>query len=199
MTQATYDKFLADFRKKHAKPVPKPKPIRPLNPLSDYWYGSDRCEGEARLAKIAYFSSDKHEKQAVAENGTKITLGDDGATEDMVDLIGGQWHIQNNFDYSKIVRVRDKDMVLMDKLPRKEDNRFEYWNAKLVGYNCFGPFLSKGNNPDYIVAKYETDNGPLWGYGKTLEEARAFLGLKLFDEYKDIIHIIANRNKLKQK
>lgn len=199
MTQATHDKFLADFRKKYGKSTPKPQPVRPLNPMSDYWYGTDRCEGEARLAKIAYFSSDKHEKQAIAEDGTKITLGDDGATEDLVDLIGGIWHIQNNFDYSKIVRVRDKDMILMDKLSRKEDNRFEYWNAKHVGYNCFGPFVSKTKDADYIVAKYETDDGPFWGYGKTLEEARAYLGLKLFDEYKDIIHVIACRNKSRKK
>lgn len=199
MTQATYDKLLDDFRKKHAKRVPTPKPDRPLNPLSDYWCGTDRCEGEARLAKLVYFANDKREKKAIAEDGRLITLGDDGAMEEDVDLIGGQWHIQNNFDYSKIVHVRDKDMILMGKLPRKENTNFEYWNAKLVGYNCFGPFVSKGNNPDYIVAKYETDNGPLWGYGKTLEEARAFLGLKLFDEYKDIIHLIACRNKIRKK
>lgn len=199
MTQETWNETLREFRKKHAQPKPKQKKDRPLNPLSDYLYGKDRCESEARLVKIACFANDVREKQAIAEDGRLITLGDDGAEDKDVDLINGQWHIQNTFDYEKITRVRDKDMILMEKLNRVEDTRFEYWTAKHVGYNCFGPFVSTSTTYDYIVAKYRTDKGPRWGYGHTIEEARAYLGLKLYDEFKDVIHVIANRNKLKRK
>ena len=199
MTQATVNETVRAFRKKFAKPKPKRKKDRPLNPLSDYWYRTDRCEDEARIVKLAYFANDVREKQAIAEDGRLITLGDDGAEDKDVDLINGQWHIQNDFDYEKIKRIRDKDMVLIEKLPRKENTLFEYWSAKVVGYNCFGPYINSSKEPDYIVAKYKTDNGALWGYGKTIEEARAFLGLKLYDEYKEIIHHIACRNKLRKK
>ena len=175
---------------------------RPLNPLADYWLdknGNRVSQAEANIAKNALFCADIHEKQAFAEDGTSVTLGADGATADCVDFVSGIWRIQNNFNYSKIVRVRDKDMILIDKLNRKENTNFEYWTAKIITYNCFGPFVFKGQKPDCIVAKYETDNGALWGYGATIESARAFLGLKLFDEYKEIIHAIACRNKLKNK
>jgi hypothetical protein len=199
MTQKTYEESLRNFREKHAKPVPKRKPERPLNPLSDYWVAKDgtrRSAGEADMIKIGRFFNDVYKVKAVAENRSDITLGKYGAKIEQVDCINGIWHIQNKFPH-EITRVRDKDMVLIKKLNRIEDTKFEYWSAKLVGYNCFGPFISKDNTYDYIVAKYETDNGALWGYGKTLEAARAYLGLKLYDEYKEIIHQIACRNKLK--
>ena len=174
-----------------------------LNPMSDFLKDKDGNpipEGEARITKMAIFCTDEvNGIKAIAENGKHITLGKSGAKLEQVDRINGQWHIQNHFDCSKITRVRDKDMVLIKKLDRTETTNFEFWSAKSVGYNCFGPFVSKGDDYDYIVAKYETDNGAMWGYGKTLESARAFLGLKLFDEYKDIIHVIANRNRLKRK
>ena len=199
MTQATWNETLREFRKKHAKPKMKRKKERPLNPLSDYLYGTDNCEGEAYIVKIGRFANDKREKQAIAEDGRSITLGEEGAEEKDVDLVNGVWCIQNDFDYKKITRVRDKDMILMDKLPRTESTNFEYWTAKVVGYNCFGPYITKDKGPEYIVAKYHTDKGPRWGYGHTIEEARAYLGLKLYDEFKDIIHVIANRNRLKRK
>ncbi len=199
MTQATWNETVRAFRKKFAQPKPNRRKDRPLNPLSDYWYGTNRCEDEARIAKIAYFFSDINEKQAIAEDGRLITLGEDGATENDVDLVNGIWHIQNDFDYKKITRVRDKDMVLIDKLPHTESTNFEYWTAKVVDYNCFGPYITKDKGPDYIVAKYRTDKGPRWGYGHTIEEARAYLGLKLYDEFKDIIDVIANRNRLRRK
>jgi len=75
---------------------------------------------------------------------------------------------------------------------------FEYWTAKNVGYNCYGPFSLQGDGFDYIVAKYETDDGVYWGYGETIEKARAFLGLKLYDEYKHLINSVACKKKLAQ-
>lgn len=107
-------------------------------------------------------------------------------------FVAGLWRIQDIFPY-KIVRVRDRDMVLLDKIDWKENTMFEFWNAKTVGYNCYGPFISENKIPDYIVAKYNTADGVYMGYGKTKEEARAFLGLKVYDSYKDVVHLIANR------
>ena len=197
-----FDKIVEECKKKHVPKVPQPRPERPLNPMSDFWFAPDgtrRSAAEANMVKIECFFNDVGNVKAIAENGKHITLGKAGAKLEQVDRINGVWHIQNNFDYSKITRVRDKDMILIKKLDRTETTNFEFWSAKSVGYNCFGPFISKDNGYDYIVAKYETDEGILYGYGKTLEQARAYLGLKLYDEYKDVIHIIANRKRLKQK
>ncbi|MCQ2574847.1 MAG: hypothetical protein MJ156_01950 [Alphaproteobacteria bacterium] len=107
---------------------------------------------------------------------------------------GGYWRIQVDFPCT-ITHVRDQNMVLVKKLDREENTLFEYWTAKLVGYNCYGPFISE--DIDYIVAKYETDLGVYWGYGKTIEKARAFLGLKLYDEHKNLINDVVCKNKQK--
>lgn len=173
-----------------------------MNPLSDFLQplknGHVLTQEQAEIAKIGAFSSGIGTLSAYTETGCQIILGEPGAKLEDVDLVGGLWRVQNKFKH-KIVRVRDKDVVLMEKLPHQESTNFEYWNAKLVGYNCYGPFILQGNKPDLIVARYDTDNGPLWGYGQTLESARAFLGLKLYDEYKDVIHSIACKNKLKNR
>lgn len=109
-------------------------------------------------------------------------------------FVAGLWRIQEKCPH-KITRVRDKDMILFDKLDHVENTLFEFWNAKEVVYNCYGICFGD-KEPDFIVAKYDTDNGTYLGYGRTLESARAFLGLKLYDEYKDIINAIACKNKL---
>lgn len=170
-----------------------------LNPLSDFLKSAkDGTRLEDRLAlvvKHTQFINDVYEEKAIDEHLRKITLGKQGATEDRVDKIAGVWHVQKNFPY-EITRVRKRDMVLLEKLDRTEHTLFEYWTAKFVGYNCYGPFISKDKTADCIVAKYETDNGVYWGYGATLESARAFLGLKLYDEYKDLINAVACKNKL---
>ena len=65
---------------------------RRLNPLADYWFDKNRnrvSQTEANIAKNAIFRTDMHEKQAFAEDGTSITLGENGATADCVDLING--------------------------------------------------------------------------------------------------------------
>ena len=67
----------------------------------------------------------------------------------------------------------------------------------MVGLNCYGRFIVGG--PEVIVAKYDTDRGTYWSYGPTLEQARAFLGIKLYDEYMDLIHSVACKNKLNTK
>lgn len=172
------------------------------NPLSDFWAAKDGqklTQLEANGVFIVHFLHDMEKGvYAFDRNLNKIKLGDLGAEHDKVDKIGGCWRIQNQFPY-KITRIRDKDMVLMKKLNRVENTLFEFWEAKLVGYNCYGPFVFENNEVDYIVAKYETDNATYWGYGKTLESARAYLGIKIYDEYKDIIHAVACKNKMKRK
>ena len=172
-----------------------------MNPLSDFLQpqkgGRILTEQEAQTAKIGAFCSDVYKVKAVDEAGNQITLGEKGAKLENVDFVAGLWRIQTKFPY-EITRVRDKDVVLMNKLPHQESTNFEYWAAKQVGYNCYGPFVFQGNKPDLIVAKYDTDDGSLWGYGSSIESARAFLGLKLYDKYKDVIHRIACKNKLEQ-
>lgn len=113
-------------------------------------------------------------------------------------FVAGLWRVQQKCSY-KITRVRDKDMILMDKINHVENTLFEFWNAKEVVYNCYGICMSSNEKPDFIVAKYDTDKGTMLGYGQTLEQARAFLGLKLYDEYKDVINAIACANKIKNK
>lgn len=173
-----------------------------MNPSSDFFKpltnGHVLTEEQAKIAKIGCFCKDVYETKAVTATGRQITLGKKGAKLDDVDLVAGLWRVQKKFPY-KITRVRDKDVVLMDKIQHTESTNFEYFRAKLVGYNCYGPFIFSDNKADLIVARYDTDNGSLWGYGQTIEAARAFLGLKLYDEYKDVIHSIACKNKLKQK
>lgn len=102
-----------------------------------------------------------------------------------VEFIGGLWRIQIDFPY-KIERVRDKDFVVMEKLPRQEKNLFDFYRAKTVTFNCYGPFIMP-DDWDY-VAKYETDEYTYCAYGRTIEQARAFLGIKLYDECADLIH-----------
>lgn len=102
-----------------------------------------------------------------------------------VEFIGGLWRIQIDFPY-KIERVRDKDFVVMEKLPRQEKNLFDFYRAKTVTFNCYGPFTMP-DDWDY-VAKYETDKYTYCAYGRTIEQARAFLGIKLYDECANLIH-----------
>lgn len=128
-------------------------------------------------------------------DGTTVPLRD--VLPSMVEFVGGLWRIQNDFPY-RIDRIRDRDMVLVKKLPHQERMPFEYYSAVAVGYNCYGPFIS--GNPDIIVARYATDDGVYWGYGATIEQARAFLGIKLFDQYMDLIHAHAcKKNNGRQK
>lgn len=139
-------------------------------------------------------------QNAVANN--ELAYKSDNTTElldkylpDQVDFIGGQWRVQNKFPH-KIQMVRKKEFVLLDKLPRQEKNLFEFYNASSVGHNCYGYFLVSPRG-DYIVAKYKTDKQTYWSYGKNVEQARAFMGIKLYDEFSDLIHNIVCKQKTK--
>lgn len=102
-----------------------------------------------------------------------------------VEFVAGLWRVQDTFD-RPIQRVRDIDVVLGEKLPHTERIPFEYYRAYRLGENCYGKYVS--SRPDMIVAKYTTNDGTFWGYGPTIEAARAFLGIKLYDHYSDLIH-----------
>ncbi len=173
------------------------------NPLSDFWKspkdGHKLTWDQATAFFITTFLHDLNQGvYAVDEKLNKIKLGEEGADHYNVDKVGGVWRIQKKLP-QKITKVRDKEMVLIKKLDRVENTLFDFWSAKAVNYNCYGPFIIDIANTDYIVAKYETDYGIRWGYGKTIEDARAYLGIKLYDEYKDVINAIACKNKMKNK
>lgn len=126
---------------------------------------------------------------AYRSDGTTMALVDVDIAD--VEFVCGLWRVQNPFPHT-IQIVRNRELVLAEKLPHTERIPFEYWRAYSVSENCYGKYLS--SKPDVIVAKYQTDDGVYWGYGNTIEQARAFLGIKLFDEYMDLIHAAACRN-----
>ncbi len=123
---------------------------------------------------------------ACKSDGTTVPLSSCRPTQ--VEYVAGLWRVQDPFPYITQT-VRDREVVLMKKLPHTERIPFEYYSACLIGENCYGRFLNK--YVGVIVAKYETDDGVYWGYGATIEQARAFLGIKLFDQYMDLIHGVA--------
>lgn len=113
-----------------------------------------------------------------------------------VKFVAGAWRIQNMFAH-QIQRVRGKEFVLLEKIDRTEKNLFEFFRARAVGKNCYGRFLVGGG--EFVVAKCETAKGTYWAYGASIEQVRAFLGIRLYDEYKDLIHANACAYKDAQK
>ena len=154
------------------------------NPMDEYKTFADR--------KKAYdIACTQNGIYAVDANLRKIPLNK--VSVNRLAFVGGFWRVQNHFPY-EITRVRDRDMVIMDRIKYRDKTEFEYYNAKSVGYNCYGPFMTNGKTSDYIVSKSMTNKGVCWGYGKTIESARAFLGLKLLDEYMDVVKSAMNQN-----
>ncbi len=152
-----------------------------------------------RRNKLALYQNDKDKihafNMARASGGYAITDGGGRVplsqlTSDDVEFVAGRWCVQVDFPY-EISMIRDRELILSDRIPHTERIPFEYYRAYRFGENCFGPFLVP--SPDVVVAKYETDDGVYWGYGATIEQARAFLGIKLFDQYMDLIHATACR------
>ena len=127
-------------------------------------------------------------------DGSKIPLANIDVS--CVEYIGGLWRVQTQFPY-KIQNVRGADFVLHERLPHQEKNLFEFYRAQMVGYNCYGPFLIP--QTAVIVAKYDTNRGTYWAYGDTIEKARAFLGIRLYDEYMDLVHSVACKNSGRKK
>ena len=141
--------------------------------------------------KIAFCHAMHNDEFAYYSNGKKVPLYNFALNSERVELIGGLWRVQDNFPHT-VQKVRDIEVVLADKISHNERIPFEYWNAYRIGENCYGRYLSA--QPDTIVAKYAASkNLVYWGYGNTIEQARAFLGIRLFDEYKDCISVLAHR------
>ena len=132
----------------------------------------------------AYYKAVANHEYAYDENMHKFLLRD--VPVHRVEYIGGAWRVQRIFN-KKITEVRGQKFVLGTKIDKQEKNKFDYYNAYSVCENCYGLYIIDGVN-SYIVAKYDTDNGPIWGYGNTIEQARAFLGIALFDKHIDLIH-----------
>ncbi|MBQ0013534.1 MAG: hypothetical protein KBS86_03135 [Proteobacteria bacterium] len=145
-------------------------------------------QNKQNLYKIKY---NKYNTDCVAgadaykSDGTVVKL--QSVAYKNVRFISGAWRVQNRFD-QQVVHVRNLDVVLGQRLPVSEKNHFEYFAAKMVGENCYGKYMVDAPAGSLIVAKYDTDQGTYWAYGKTIEQARAFMGIKLYDEYCELIH-----------
>ena len=131
---------------------------------------------------------------AVDEHFNKVRIGDTGAEFNDVEFFGGLWRIQRKFD-KPITIVRKKEFIIGNKLLHTEHTNFEFYNAYSVGTDCYGRFVFP--TPDYIVARFETARGTYWSYGRTIDQARAYLGIKLCDEYQDIIRAEIKRENSK--
>ncbi len=136
------------------------------------------------LDKVKYNSDCASGVLAYCDDGSTVPLK--RIAFNNVKFIGGLWRIQRDFK-EPITIVRDKEFVIRNRLPNQEKNHFEYYMADMVGENCYGKYVMSAG-AKYIVAKYDTKNGTYWSYGNSIEQARAFLGIKLYDEYMDLIH-----------
>lgn len=129
---------------------------------------------------------------AYKSDGTMTPLHN--VPEHVVEFIAGLWRIQDDFKY-EITTIRDRQMILGPRIPHNEKTFFEYYSAAIVSFNCYGPLTPRF---DLVVAKYTTDRGTYWSYGRTIAEARAFMGIRLYDEYKDLIHSVACKKQLQK-
>jgi hypothetical protein len=176
------------LKERHDKKYNPQPGDRIANPLSEFKTVADK--------RAAYNAAMDCREYAMDQDYNKILLGNSGAEFNNVEFIGGIWRIQTKFDF-EITPVRDRQFVLLSKLPHQERTLFEFYRASHVAFNCYGPFCSCV--ADYVVAKYETDNETYWSYGRSVEEARAFLGIKMYDEYMYLINSVARQNMLSGK
>lgn len=150
------------------------KNLRPLpNPMEEFKTQEEK--------KRAYDLACKNNEFAYDCNLKKIPLKKLSLLQ--VAYVGGAWRVQKEFPY-KITNVRKKQMILLEKLPMPtqwdKEEEIVYYKAAELCCNCYGFYIFDFSH--YIVAKRETKNkGVLWGYGKTIESARAFLMLKEVD------------------
>lgn len=121
-----------------------------------------------------------------------VPLGGAGAEFNDVEYIAGLWRVQKKFPY-EITDVRDRQFVLVKKLPLNEKNKFEYYSAAAAVWGGTGCSADVAR-PDWIVAKYETPRSTYWAYGQTIEQARAFLAISIYDAHQDLIHDAAFAN-----
>lgn len=147
------------------------------NPLAVYSNAAEKVQKYTQACKSGEF--------ARQSDGRTVRLCD--VAPDDVEFIGGMWRVQDDFKYD-ICTIRNRLMVLGERIAHTEKTFFEYYRAAWVGFNCYGPFVSAF---DTVVAKYMTDDGTYWAYGANIAAARAFLGIRLYDEYMNMIHSVA--------
>ena len=179
-------KRLADEKQ---RPSPNDKITNPLairDPQNDYGVAIYSTVAQKR---IAYNHALDNGAVAYVKFNQTIPLGSPGAEFNDVEFIAGLWRVQKKFPY-EITNVRDKEFVLVEKLPRAEKNKFEYYRAALSTWGGTG-CSADVSHPDWIVAKYETPRGTFMSYGQSIEQARAFLAISIYDEYKNLIHVAA--------
>ena len=155
------------------------------NPLATIGFGNKPLYTNVEEKRIAFELGVEDAMVAYTGFQEYIPLGGPGAEFNDVEYIAGLWRVQKKFPY-EITNVRKKDFVLIKKLPHQERTNFEFYSAAAVvwgGTGCSADIA----HPDWIVAKYKTPRGICWSYGRTIEEARAFMGIKLCDEYQDLI------------
>lgn len=183
-----YDILLAIKAKKYAgspdDKITNPIAIRP--------YGSKPLYTDIEEKRIAFELGVEDGMNAYTGFKEFIPLGGPCAEFNDVEFIGGLWRVQKKFPY-KITQVRDRQFVLVEKLPRAEKNKFEYYTAAAAIWSGTGCSADVAK-PDWIVAKYETPNGVFMSYGQTIEQARAFLAISIYDGYQDLIHDAAFEN-----
>ena len=133
-----------------------------------------------------------HDARAYSDAQTSVPLRD--VNVDEVEFIGGLWRIQSKLEH-EIIKIRNRDMILGSRLEHNERTFFEYYRAAFLFYNCYGPLPPRF---DMVAAKYTTDHGTYWSYGKTIADARAYLGIRLYDQYMDLIHSVACKNTIQK-
>lgn len=130
---------------------------------------------------------------AYKSDGTTVPLT--SLHQDKVEFIAGLWRVQNETNY-EIKQIRDRQLILGPRLPHSERTLFEFYSAMRPVFNCYGLIHC---NFDIVVAKYTTQSGTFWGYGRTIEEARAFLGIRLYDTHQELINNVLNQKYVSHK
>ena len=157
---------------------------RATNPLAEYYNPKKSDKENAAAKRIEYNKA--LDAGAVAYTGFQKCEPLENFEFNDVEYIAGLWRVQHKIPY-EITNVRDRQFVLVEKLPRTEKNKFEYHRAALATWGGTG-CLADVSRPGWIVAKYETPRGTFMSYGQTIEQARAFLAISIYDEYQDLIH-----------
>jgi len=142
---------------------------------------------------MAYHRACATGARALTSDGRAIPVSQLNPTQ--IEFIAGFWRVQNETQY-EIKQIRDRKLILGNRLPHNERTLFEFYGAMEPVFNCYGLICNKF---DIVVAKYTTASGTFWGYGRTIEEARAFLGIKLYDQHQELINNVLNKQNISQK
>ncbi len=162
---------------------------RALNPLAEYYNPKKSNKENAAAKRIEYNKA--LDAGAVAYTGFQKCEPLKNFEFNDVEKTGGLWRVQHKIPY-EITDVRDRQFVLVKRLPYAERTKFEFYAAASVVWGGSGASADVAH-PSWIVARYETPRGIYMSYGQTIEQARAFLGIRLYDEYQDLIHTAVSK------